>query len=55
MEELFETRQSPKGEAVITEIGGVVSTYIADGVRHVVITDRQMLKMNTFCRKPGKS
>ncbi|MCO5186620.1 MAG: DNA-directed RNA polymerase subunit beta' [Anaerolineae bacterium] len=44
VEELFEARQSPKGEAVITEIGGVVSTYIADGVRHVVITDRQMLE-----------
>jgi DNA-directed RNA polymerase subunit beta' len=44
VEELFEARQTPKGQAVITEIGGTVSTYIADGVRHVVITDRQMLK-----------
>ena len=43
VEELFEARQRPKGEATITEIGGLVDTHMVDGVRHVIITDRKMV------------
>ncbi len=43
VEELFEARMRPKGEAVITEIGGLVDTSVVDGVRHVYVTDRQMI------------
>jgi DNA-directed RNA polymerase subunit beta' len=43
VEELFEARQRPKGEAVMTEIGGIASLRIADGVRHVYITDTKMV------------
>jgi DNA-directed RNA polymerase subunit beta' len=39
VEELFEARQRPKGEAVITEIGGVVELRMIDNVRHVFVTD----------------
>ncbi len=39
VEELFEARQRPKGEAVMTEIGGVVELRVVDGVRHVFVTD----------------
>ena len=43
VEELFEARQRPKGEAVITEIGGVVDIRIVDGVRHVYISDSRLV------------
>ena len=43
VEELFEARQKPKGEAVISEIGGVANIYMADGVRHVLITESKLL------------
>jgi DNA-directed RNA polymerase subunit beta' len=43
VEELFEARMRPKGEAVITEIGGLVDTSVVDGVRHVFVSDRQMI------------
>ena len=43
VEELFEARQRPKGEATITEIGGMVDTHVVDGVRHVIVTDRKMV------------
>jgi DNA-directed RNA polymerase subunit beta' len=43
VEELFEARQRPKGEAVMTEIGGVVSLRMIDGVRHVFITESKMV------------
>ncbi|MFN2138814.1 MAG: DNA-directed RNA polymerase subunit beta' [Candidatus Promineifilaceae bacterium] len=46
VEELFEARQRPKGEAVITEIGGIVDTHVVDGVRHVTVTDRRMVDDN---------
>jgi DNA-directed RNA polymerase subunit beta' len=42
VEELFEARQRPKGEAVMTEIGGVVELRVIDGVRHVFVTDIHM-------------
>jgi DNA-directed RNA polymerase subunit beta' len=43
VEELFEARQRPKGEAVMTEIGGVANLRIIDGVRHVFITDVKLV------------
>ncbi len=43
VEELFEARQRPKGEAVITEIGGVADIQMIDGVRHVFVTDTKLV------------
>jgi DNA-directed RNA polymerase subunit beta' len=43
VEELFEARQRPKGEAVITEIGGVAELRIIDGVRHIFVTERKLV------------
>ncbi len=43
VEELFEARQRPKGEAVITEIGGLAEIRIIDGVRHVFVTDSKLV------------
>ncbi|MFQ5434223.1 MAG: DNA-directed RNA polymerase subunit beta' [Anaerolineae bacterium] len=43
VEELFEARQRPKGEAVITEIGGLAELRIVDGVRHAFITDTNLV------------
>jgi DNA-directed RNA polymerase subunit beta' len=43
VEELFEARQRPKGEAVITEIGGVAEIRVIDGVRHVFISDSKLV------------
>ncbi len=43
VEELFEARQRPKGEAVITEIGGTATVQLIDGVRHVVVRDIKLV------------
>ncbi|PID84719.1 MAG: DNA-directed RNA polymerase subunit beta' [Chloroflexi bacterium] len=43
VEELFEARQRPKGEAVMTEIGGIAEIRIVDGVRHVFITESKLV------------
>ncbi len=43
VEELFEARQRPKGEAVITEIGGLAEIRVIDGVRHVFVTDIRLV------------
>jgi DNA-directed RNA polymerase subunit beta' len=43
VEELFEARQRPKGEAVITEIGGIVELRAIDNVRHVFVTDSKLV------------
>ncbi|MBK8906116.1 MAG: DNA-directed RNA polymerase subunit beta' [Anaerolineaceae bacterium] len=43
VEELFEARQRPKGEAVITEIGGRAEIRVIDGVRHVFVTDVRLV------------
>ncbi|MCC6601732.1 MAG: DNA-directed RNA polymerase subunit beta' [Anaerolineae bacterium] len=43
VEELFEARQRPKGEAVITEIGGRADIRVVDGVRHVFVTDVRLV------------
>jgi DNA-directed RNA polymerase beta' subunit len=43
VEELFEARKKPKGEAVMTEIGGTVRLYKSeDGIRHAKITDSEV-------------
>ena len=44
VEELFEARQRPKGEAVMTEIGGLAEIRIVDGVRHVFITESKLVE-----------
>ena len=43
VEELFEARQKPKGEAVITEIGGAVEIQVQDGVRHVLVSNSELV------------
>ena len=43
VEELFEARQRPKGEAVITEIGGIADIRMIDGVRHVFVTESKLV------------
>ncbi|MEM7115095.1 MAG: DNA-directed RNA polymerase subunit beta' [Chloroflexota bacterium] len=43
VEELFEARQKPKGECVITEIGGIADIRMIDGVRHVFVTDSKLV------------
>lgn len=43
VEELFEARQKPKGEAVITEISGEAEIRMIDGVRHVLVTDLRLV------------
>ena len=43
VEELFEARQKPKGESVISEIGGSISIRIIDGVRHVFVTNSKLI------------
>lgn len=43
VEELFEARQRPKGEAVITEIGGIAEIRVIEGVRHVIVTERELV------------
>ena len=43
VEELFEARQRPKGEAVITEIGGIAEIRVVDGIRHVFVTDSKLV------------
>ncbi|HSH04330.1 MAG TPA: DNA-directed RNA polymerase subunit beta' [Anaerolineae bacterium] len=43
VEELFEARQRPKGEAVMTEIGGLIEERMIDGVKHVFITDTKLV------------
>ena len=44
IEELFEARQRPKGEAVMSEIGGLVEIRVVEGVRHVFITDSKIVE-----------
>lgn len=44
IEELFEARQRPKGEAVISEIGGRAQIYATDNVRHVLVSDSRLVE-----------
>ncbi len=43
VEELFEARQRPKGEAVLTEIGGHAEIRVVDNVRHVFVTESKLV------------
>jgi DNA-directed RNA polymerase subunit beta' len=43
VEELFEARQKPKGEAVLTDIDGVVETAVVDGVRYVFVSNSKLI------------
>jgi DNA-directed RNA polymerase subunit beta' len=42
VEELFEARKKPKGEAPISEIGGVVHIVRSDGQRSVIVVDSEI-------------
>ncbi|MGW8318881.1 MAG: DNA-directed RNA polymerase subunit beta' [Candidatus Promineifilaceae bacterium] len=44
VEELFEARQRPKGEAVMSEISGLAEIRMIDGVRHVFVTDTKIVE-----------
>jgi DNA-directed RNA polymerase subunit beta' len=44
VEELFEARQRPKGEAVMSEIGGVIAIRSIESVRHVFVTDSKLVE-----------
>ncbi|HSG18020.1 MAG TPA: DNA-directed RNA polymerase subunit beta', partial [Anaerolineae bacterium] len=44
VEELFEARQKPKGEAVMSEIGGRADIVLVDGVRHVIVSDSKLVE-----------
>ncbi|MGH2537863.1 MAG: DNA-directed RNA polymerase subunit beta', partial [Candidatus Promineifilaceae bacterium] len=44
VEELFEARQRPKGEAIISEIGGHVALTTVEGIRHVIVTDSKLVE-----------
>ncbi|MDX1662798.1 MAG: DNA-directed RNA polymerase subunit beta', partial [Candidatus Promineifilaceae bacterium] len=44
VQELFEARKQPKGEAVMTEIGGIVESRRVDGVLHVFVTDSKLVE-----------
>ncbi len=44
VEELFEARKKPKGEAVIADIDGVVRIYTREGIRYVSVVDSQIMR-----------
>ncbi len=46
VEELFEARMRPKGEAVMSEIGGRTEVRMIDGVRRVFITESKLVDDN---------
>ncbi len=43
VEEIFEARKKPKGEAIITDIGGVVEIYEREGIRYVSVVDSEVI------------
>jgi DNA-directed RNA polymerase subunit beta' len=43
VEELFEARKRPKGEAVISDIDGSVQIYQREGIRYVKVVDSQVM------------
>ncbi len=44
VEELFEARKKPKGEAVITDIDGYVEIYSREGIRYVKVVDSEVFR-----------
>jgi DNA-directed RNA polymerase subunit beta' len=43
VEEIFEARKKPRGEAVITDIDGTVRLYQRDGIRYISVTDSEAM------------
>jgi len=43
VEEIFEARRKPRGEAVISDIDGVVHLYQRDGIRYVQVVDSEIV------------
>ncbi len=43
-EELFEGRKTPKGEAPISEAGGIVHVHKTDGLRYITVVDTKVQK-----------
>jgi DNA-directed RNA polymerase subunit beta' len=44
VEELFEARKKPKGEAVVTDIDGRVEIYERDAIRYVSVVDSDLVR-----------
>ena len=43
VEEIFEARKKPRGEAVITDIDGTVRIYTRDGIRYISVIDSEAM------------
>jgi len=41
VEELFEARRRPRGEAVMTDMDGVIDVYVQDGIRYIRVTNTE--------------
>ncbi len=54
VEELFEARKKPKGEAPISEIGGVVHIVRDEGQRSVVVVDSEIIKFEYDIKRGWK-
>ncbi|MFQ6100794.1 MAG: DNA-directed RNA polymerase subunit beta' [Anaerolineae bacterium] len=54
VEELFEARKKPKGEAPISEIGGVVHIVRSNGRRSVVVVDSEIEKFEYEIKRGWK-
>jgi DNA-directed RNA polymerase subunit beta' len=44
VEEIFEARKKPRGEAVITDIDGIVRLYQRDGIRYISVVDSEAMR-----------
>jgi DNA-directed RNA polymerase subunit beta' len=44
VEELFEARKAPKGEAVMSDIDGTVQVYTREGIRYVNVLDVEVMR-----------
>jgi len=53
VEELFEARKKPKGEAPISEIGGVVHVVRSNGQRSVLVVDSEIEKYEYEIKRGG--
>jgi len=54
VEELFEARKRPKGEAPISEIGGVVHIVRSDGQRSVIVVDSDIERLEYEIKRGWK-
>ncbi|RLC67603.1 MAG: DNA-directed RNA polymerase subunit beta' [Chloroflexi bacterium] len=53
VQELLEARKSPKGEAPISEIGGVVHITRSNGQRSIIVTDSQIERFEHEIKRGG--